>query len=384
MDPAFLAGEIPQEVKDYLFAVETGTTEYKQWSVEGVVSGEVMELPAGSLAIAAGLLYQEDEIVDTPGPITLAQNAWFASSAGITAGDDATTAVFAEASVPLLADKPLVEGLVLNASMRYTDVESYGSDTTYKAGLNWSLTDAFRLRSTFGTSFRTPALYELYLARQTSSPLSARNSDPCILWGDKLADGDISQRVANNCAADGIPEDFLFTVSPTVVTGGGAGELVAETSEAFTAGLVWQPGFADLSVSVDYFDIEVKDEVDVIGAQEIVFGCYNSEFFPDEPLCDLFDRAAPASGSIEHSITAIRDRYINISRQQNRGLDVMVRYTTETGLGTLTVDSQNTLQFEDTIGLFDNTEEDHSGEAGHPEFVSNLNFTLERDLWSFF
>lgn len=384
LDPEFLAGDIPQEVKDYLFAVETGTTEYTQWSVEGVVSGEVMELPAGSMAVAAGLLYQEDELVDTPGAITLAQNAWFASSAGITEGDDATTAVFGEVQVPLLADLPLVYGLDFNASARYTDVESYGSDTTYKVGFNWALTNSFRLRSTFGTSFRTPALYELYLARQTSSPLSARDSDPCIEWGDKLADGDISQRIADNCAADGIPEDFLFTVSPTVVTGGGLGVLKAETADTLTAGIVWQPRFADLSVSVDYFDIEVEDEVDVIGAQNIVFGCYNSEFFPNEPLCDLFDRAPAGAGIIPNSITEIRDSYINISRQQNRGLDVILRYTTELGIGTLTVDSENTLQFEDTIGLFDNTEEDHAGEAGHPEWVGNLDFTLTRDLWSFY
>ncbi len=384
MDPSFLAGNIPQEAKDFMFAVETGNTEYTQWSVEGVISGELMELPAGSMGLAAGILYQEDELIDTPGPITLAQNAWFANVAGITAGDDATTAVFAEVGVPLLAEAPLVEYLEFSGSVRYTDVKSYGSDTTYKAGLNWALTDEFRVRSTFGTSFRTPALYELYLARQTSSPLSARNSDPCILWGENLAEGNISQRVADNCAADGIPEDFLFTVSPTVVTGGGAGILKAETSEAFTAGFVWRPDFADLSVSVDYFDIEVKDEVDVIGARNITFGCYESEFFPEEPLCDLFTRAPNEPGIIPNSILEIRDSYINISRQQARGIDLAVRYVTDLDFGTLTIDTQHTLQFEDTVGLFDNTEEDHAGEAGHPDWVGNLNATLVRDLWSFF
>jgi len=383
-DPDFLAGDIPQNVKDYLFAVETGTTEYTQWSAEAFVSGEVMELPAGPLAIAAGVHYQEDEIVDTPGELTLSGNAWFSSSAGITAGDDTTTALFGEINVPLLSDMPLVNYLEFTGSARYTDVDSYGSDTTYKAGVNWSLTDSFRVRSTFGTSFRTPALYELYLARQTSFPLSARDSDPCINWGDKLNRGDISQRIADNCAADGLPADFLFTVSPTVVTGGGLGVLKAETSEALTAGIVWQPSFADLSVSVDYFDIEVKDEVDVIGARNIVLGCYDSQFFPDEPLCDLFDRSDGSGTAIVGSITEIRDSYINVSRQHNRGLDVALRYTQEIGLGTLTVDTQHTLQFEDTIGLFDNTEEDHAGEAGHPDWVGNLNLTLTRDLWSFF
>ncbi len=124
--------------------------------------------------------------------------------------------------------------------------------------------------------------------------------------------------------------------------------------------------------------------MDVIGARNITFGCYSSAFFPDEPLCDLFDRADASSGIIPGSITEIRDSYINISRQHNHGLDVLLNWTYETGLGTLTVETEHTLQFEDTVGLFDNTEEDHAGEAGHPDWVGNLNVTLQRELWSFF
>jgi iron complex outermembrane receptor protein len=372
-------------VKDLWFDTDYGKTEYTQWSVEGFVAGDVMELPAGPLAIAFGLHYQQDEILDTPGAATLAGTAWGASSAGITAGEDTTSAVFAEVQVPLISDVALVEQLDFSGSVRYTDVESYGSDTTYKVGLNWSLTDEVRMRSTFGTSFRTPALYELYLARQTSFPLTARSSDICINWGSELADGNISQEVADNCAADGLPPDFLFTVSPTVVTGGGQGVLVAETSDAFTAGIIWTPSFAELSISVDYFDIEVFDEVDVIGALNIVTGCYTSDFFPNEPLCDLFDRSpGGAAGVIPGSITEIRDSYINVSRQHNRGLDFQIQYTTDFSFGTLLIDSQQTLQFEDTLGLFDTTEEDRAGEAGHPEWVGNLNFTFMRGPWSFF
>jgi iron complex outermembrane recepter protein len=44
--------------------------------------------------------YQEDEIRDVPGEITLAGNGWGTSSAGITAGDDNTQAAFAEIEVP--------------------------------------------------------------------------------------------------------------------------------------------------------------------------------------------------------------------------------------------------------------------------------------------
>src|SRR5690606_32396738 len=71
LDPDFLAGDIPQQVKDYLFGVETGKTEYTQWSMEAYLSGEVMDLPAGPLAVAVGVHYQEDKINDVPGPITM-------------------------------------------------------------------------------------------------------------------------------------------------------------------------------------------------------------------------------------------------------------------------------------------------------------------------
>ena len=142
--------------------------------------------------------------------------------------------------LPLLADKPLVDFLDFNASVRYTDVDSYGDDTTYKVGLNWSLNDQFRVRSTFGTSFRTPALFELYLADQTSG-ISQRRVDPCLNWGSNLALGEISQRTADNCAADGIGPNHIATVGADVLTGGGLGVLTAETSEALTFGVVWAP-----------------------------------------------------------------------------------------------------------------------------------------------
>ncbi len=384
LDPDFLNGNWPQNYQDFIYGVDVGNTEYTQWSVEGFITGDIFEMPAGTAAAAFGFHYREDEIEDTPGQIVLAGNAWQGASAGITAGDDTTVALFAEVDLPLLADKTLVDRLDFTGSVRYTDVDSFNdSETTYKVGLNWALAPEFRVRSTFGTSFRTPALYELHLADATSG-ISARNADPCINWASNVALGNITQRTADNCAADGLPPDHIATVGPDVFTGGGAGVLTAETSEAFTFGAVWQPAFTELSISVDYFDILVEDQVDVIGGQRIVEGCYESAFFPNEPLCDLFDRDPP-SAALPNAITEIRDSFINVAKQQIRGMDIAAQWVTEVGrIGALTVDTQWTLNFEDTVALFDETEEDLSGEAGHPETVGRLNFTLDRDAWSFF
>jgi len=155
--------------------------------------------------------------------------------------------------------------------------------------------------------------------------------------------------------------------------------LEAETSTSKTIGLVWQPAFADLSVSVDYFDIEVEDEVDQIGAGNIVFQCYNSAFFPADPLCDLFDRTGANQG-----IDNVRDSFINIATQTNKGWDVAATWRTGLPWGELTLETQHTFQTEDKRGVFADTVEDFNGELGDPEWVGRLTATFEREAWQFF
>jgi iron complex outermembrane receptor protein len=89
---------------------------------------------------------------------------------------------------------------------------------------------------------------------------------------------------------------------------------------------------------------------------------------------------------LPNAILEIRDSFINVAKQEIRGLDVAAQWTQEMPgtWGVLTIDTQWTINFEDTVALFDETEEDLSGEAGHPDTVGNLNFTLDMDQWSFF
>lgn len=386
LDPQFLAGNIQsQAVRDFLFGSEKGNTEYTQWTAEAYVTGPIFDLPAGPVSIAAGVQYQEDEIRDVPGEITLAANAWGNTAAGITEGDDNTQAVFAEVEIPLVAGKPFMQALTLTASGRYTEVDSYGSGDTYKVGLNWQINDSWRLRASQGTSFRTPALFELYLADQTSF-VGQRAIDPCIGWGDALATGQISQQLADNCAADGLAPDFTGgSITAEITTGGGLGVLEAETSESFTAGIVWTPRFAELSVSIDYFDIEVEDEVGTLTAGQIVSGCYNSNFFPEDPLCDLFRRRGPGDSVNDQGIDDVRASFININRQKNEGIDLSAIWRTPVGdVGVLTLETQHTYQLTQERGLFEGTIEDLNGLLGEPKWVGRLNATLERGPWAFF
>jgi len=377
LDPQLLAGNISDEVRAFLFGQDTGLTVYTQSTLEGFVSGDIFELPAGPVSAVFGASYQKDEIEDTPGEQTLLSNAWGASSAGITAGEDNTTAVFTEIRIPLLEDVFLAKSVELEMSGRYTDVDSFGDDTTYKVGLNWALTEAWRVRASKGTSFRSPALFELYLADQTSFARQS-NVDPCVRWGTQLDRNAISQRTADNCAADGIADDYAGgAISATVVTGGGAGVLEAETSTSKTIGLIWTPDFADLSVSIDHFDFEIIGEVTQLGGSNILNQCYSSEFFATDPLCNQFDR-----NPIDQRVETIRDSFINIASQNNKGYDIALRYSVDVDGGSFLFDTQHTFQEESSRELFAGTLTDTNCEFGDPKHVASYNMSFNKNDWS--
>jgi iron complex outermembrane receptor protein len=376
LDPQFLAGNIDQASRDFLFGVDVGNTKYYQRTFEFTMSGTAFEMPNGYAESAFGFQYQRDEINDTPGEQTQLGNAWGSSSAGITKGATELYAVFGEIQLPLLSDLPAVEALNLTASARYTEVPDSGSDTTYKLGLAWHIGEGVSVRGSTGTSFRTPALFELFLNDQ-SSFVGNRSIDPCIRWAEELANGNISQTRADNCAADGLPGDWGgAAISATVLSGGGWGYLENETSESNTWGIVWRPEDIDMNVSIDYFDFLIENEVSQLGPAAIVFGCYDSQFFPNEPLCDLFER-----NSLDNRIDSVQDRFININRQRNIGWDFQFDITQEFEFGKLFFQTKHTYQILSEFGYFDNTVEDTNGRLGDPKHTGNMLLKFDRDNW---
>lgn len=385
--PGFLAGEFTAAERDMLFGTDTGNTVYTQLASELSVNGRLITLPwSGDVQAALGVAFRRDEIDDTPGPVTLAGNAWGQTSAGRTAGWVVTKEAFGEIEIPLLKDIPLIKSLTISGSGRVTNVtatrasdrfeDENNGNWTYSVGVNWQLTDFLRLRGRYGTSFRAPALFEQFLANQ-SSFLTQRQVDPCIQWATNPATND---RVKANCQAAGVPGDHSGAgPSVTVIQGGGIGVLDPETSTAKSISAVITPRFAFLpntriNIAVDYFDIDIRGEIATLSAANIVGGCYNSEFFPTDPLCSLFTRLPEGVGG-ENNIDEVRATFININQQRNRGIDVTA--SVEQGLGSLgrfVANAQMTWQIEDTVALFNNTANDNTGEAGEPRWVGDFDF----------
>lgn len=397
-DPRVLRGDFTPQERAFLFDRETGNTVFEQLSGEATLSGTLFKLPAGDVGIALGSQIRRDEIEDVPGEVTLAGNAALRTSSGITAGRTVSKELFGEIQIPLIYNTPFIQRLTFSGAARYTKVDATRrdgvsdsfNDSTWKAGLDWEVTDWLRLRGTWGTSFRAPALFELFLENQTGFQ-EQQDIDICINTATNLAQGNINQRIFDNCAAAGIGPAFAgATGSATVTSGGGLGFLEPETSTAKTASVIFTPDLTGVlwgglrtSLAVDYFDIEVKDEITTLGAANIVVGCYNSEFFPDEPLCDLITRAG--TGPDVQNITDIVDTYININDQKNRGIDVTARISQDLGnAGTLSFLAQMTWQIDDTIELFEGTIIDDNGEAGDPKWTGDFNLSWNKGPWTIF
>ncbi len=406
--PRVMFGNYTEEEYDFLFAWDEGRTDFTQKYAEAIFTGDLIELPwSGPVGLAIGGTIREDEINDTPGYLQQNDLGFNLATAGITAGKSLTKEAFGEISIPLLEGLPLIEMLTFTGAARVTNVKATRasdgfSDTTngnwtYKLGLDWEVTDFLRLRGTYGTSYRAPALFEQFLADQVAGLRGFR--DPCSNLDANLQTGDITQLRYDNCVADGIPT-VGFTgggIQPATVTGGGIGVLEPETSTAWTASAVLTPSFAflpntQISIAVDYFDIEVKGEIAQLGAASIVYSCYDSEFGLADPICDSFDRVKDLDPSDQfyndgnpNNVAVIRNSFLNINSQRNRGIDVATRIVHDfAGDTTLTIQGQMTWQLEDEVALFEGTSQDLNGLSGEPIWVGDFNVQVDSGPWNLF
>ena len=383
--PTILRGEYGPDFVDTIGINTVGRTSYEQYTVTGVMTGDVASVPAGDVAVAVGFEYRDYSIDDRPDQASQDGDIYGSSSASITKGQDHVAELFAEIEIPLVAGKRGAEELTLDVSARAFDYKTSGSDHVWKAGLNWQIIPALRLRATEGTSYRAPALFELFLGNQTGF-LPQTSIDPCIDWGNSS-----NENVRANCAADGIPSDYTGGASSaTIVSGGGFGVLESETSDARTFGVIITPAAGNVSIALDYFKIEIADEVAQLGSGTILGGCYGAPIFPNA-FCSQFTRdpgTNPASPDA-FGIIQINDSFLNVNKQESEGWDLTVRYERGFNIGTLLIEAEGTYTLEDAIDLFDPeiasgfSTNDFNRTIGDPSFTSNLRVAIERNDWTF-
>lgn len=312
------AGDVSQEVLDYILYTQRDSGGNEQQSITANVTGELFELPAGPVSLAVGAEQRRESGWRDPDPLVVANIANTNQQDEISGRYEANE-FYVEVSVPLLRDLPAVKRLELNVAGRYSDYDLFGDDTNYKLGLSWQIFEGFKLRATSATAFRIPNIPELFGGVAEGN---LTTSDPCSGWAALPADSVVRQ----NCQAAGVPPGFVQLGNTILTTVGGNPALQPEDAETLTVGAVWEPAFIpDLAVTLDYWKIDLEDSIQQIPGSEKLDICYSSAGL-SHPFCGpAHVRRDPLTGDI----TFLSAQPSNIGLESAKGIDLGVRYGRE-------------------------------------------------------
>lgn len=373
-EDAHLRGRLPEDVVNFLTKDTLGRTVYKSRQVSAYATGPLFAMPnSGEVQAVVGFEIRNEEINDVPDPDAQADNFWGTTTSGITAGDDTVREVFTEFEIPLLAGLPWAEELLFNGSGRWTDYDSYGSDTTYRVALDYQVNPNVRFRATSGTSFRAPHLFEQFLANQ--SGFDPGFLDPCINYGDEFDPDDV---VYQNCESLGLPPDHGASGSPDIRSIiGGNPDLMAEASDAWTAGIVVQPLDFDFSLALTWYEIELWNTVENPTVGYVLSSCYGSAGL-SHPFCTRVGPRGP-----EGFLTDVDASLLNVGRKLTRGFDTDFVYERAFPTFDLTVDGTISILKEQTTVLFDQ-EYNSVRNWGFPKWLGAMDVIVDYRDWLLF
>lgn len=325
----FTLGGVTQEALDYLQVpgIQRAATiqQVVTASVAGDLGGYGVKTPwaTNGVQLAFGAEYRRDELESTT---DLAFSTGdLAGQGGPTIGLSGVTEVydlFLEARLPIIEDMPGAKLLSVEVAYRFSDYGSGVNTDTYKIAGDWAPSDDIRFRASYQQAVRAANVIELFQAQGLG--LFDVDEDPC---------GPAMTATLAQCQATGVlPAQYggASLDSPAGqynFFGGGNPNLQPETAKTYTVGFVLTPSFAPgLSLSVDYFDIEVQDLISTFGPTNTLAACYDQNI---AAACARINRNA--LGNLWTNGGFIEDFNINIGGLQTKGVDIVANYGFDIG-----------------------------------------------------
>lgn len=323
--------------QDYITTTANSSEKLTQTQVQGVFQGPLFKLPGGdaSLALLAG--YRRNTYVYEPDANLAAQNIEAVIASQPSQGRINVKEFAAQIDLPLLADLPFIAELGVGGAFRYSDYSLSGSVTSYEGDIRWRPIQSLLIRGSYQRAVRAPNIGELFAAASGSqvafgTPPSAIG-DPCDIRSVARTGANGGQ-VRNLCIAQGIPaavvDSYTFPTTATAgLTSGNLG-LKPETANTFNVGFSWSsnastPLLSDLSLSVDYYNIKIKDVISVIPGLTALSKCFNLDgsnpgYAASNSFCQLLER--DSNGLLQ----IINLPYLNLGGLKTDGVEIQMNW----------------------------------------------------------
>jgi len=317
--------------------VNRGTS--RQTIAEANMQGGLFDIPwtDDQLRFALGASYRESRYEFLPDTAASSGRNFQDSLVGIYPGTrmemqgiDAKE-VYGELLVPLLRDVPFIQELNLELGGRMSHYNTTGTSYTFKALVDWQVTDWLRLRGGFNRAERMPNIAELLLTPQqtfgtevigdvcstrhnnplsanpTINPTNALNVQAMCLELMARDNGGVYAPIFNPDGTENANSYYApsqATLGRQAASGGGFSfstsvgnqyyrevidpdyaPLKSETADTWTAGFVIQSPMSSgplsrLNLAVDYFNITIKDPISRLGEGAQFLRCVSPEFNP--------------------------------------------------------------------------------------------------------
>jgi iron complex outermembrane receptor protein len=329
-----------QDCVAYISRRTLNTNELRQKTIEGNIQGGIATLPAGDLRFALGADYrtnsydfQPDSQLSLPDGTSdiLGYSVLRAAGGTVKAGE-----AYGELLVPLLHDIPLIKQFDLDLGYRYSNYNSVGGVHAYKADANWQVFDALRLRGGYNRAIRAPSVGELYAPVSTGSvaigspTATTSTGDPCDVRSSYRVGANGAQ-VRALCLSQGVPtaiiDSYQLGTAQVFALTGGNPDLEEEIADTYSAGGVIQspfssPVFRNMSLSVDYYRIDIKQAVGPLSIAQAFQFCFNSggnnpQYAASNYYCSLISRNT-ANGVPVNPLQPL----LNLGTFKVRGIDV--------------------------------------------------------------
>jgi outer membrane receptor protein involved in Fe transport len=327
--------------RNYIVSNSGSRGRLSQYDATGFVnvdSGGFFNLPGGAIAVVLGGEYRREDANFVADP-DVQDGLTFLNA--LQTFDPPTLEVaegFGELNVPILKDMPFFNSLSLSGAARYSHYNkaygSTGSVWAWNFGGEWSPIRDIRFRANYGKAVRAPNYTDT--ASPTNQDFAPGFLDPCN--AGRIGSG-TPQRSANcQAALGGLINNAEFQGLTNLgysleILSGSNPLLEQETSKSLTVGAVFTPRFLPgFDLTIDYFDINVKNVITAATAQQIVDLCYDNSQF-----CNLFQRYTGSgtgpNGEVPGQILqgSLTQASLNFASLKRRGIDVQANYNHSIG-----------------------------------------------------